>query len=64
MEGKISVLGTIKTLGVGEIFVFKPEQIKYTSLLCACSKLRMDNKRVRYSVKTLPSGKYQVTSIS
>ena len=51
-------------MGVGEIFVFKPEQIKYTSLLCACSKLRMDNKRVRYSVKTLPSGKYQVTRIS
>lgn len=64
MEGKISVLGTIKTLGVGEIFVFKPEQIKYTSLLCACSKLRMDDKRVRYKVKTLPSGKYQVTRIS
>lgn len=58
---KINVAGTIKSLAVGESFVFTPEQIKYTSLMCACSKLRMDNRQVRYGINTLPDGNYKVT---
>lgn len=61
MQGKINVAGTIKMLNVGESFVFTSSQIKYTSLICACSKLRKDDSRVRYGIKTISEGTYRVT---
>lgn len=61
MQGKINVAGTIKMLDVGESFVFTSSQIKYTSLICACSKLRKDDSRVRYGIKTISEGTYRVT---